>query len=157
MPTKSKVKQDHKKMWMTNFKFIVDFILLWIGMILPVIIFMVIFRIANRQFPFWMLGPLTVTGVQLWPIFGKYLLLSKPVPIQKSIRDSSVVNLAVWILFFVAFAPLKASNENSCGFIFLTVFSGAVLAIGFCYLFGTRELKKKIREFPKTFKRLDKN
>jgi hypothetical protein len=156
MPTKSKSKSDHKKMWLTNFKFVVDFTLLWIGMILPVIIFMAIFRIANRQFPVWMIGPLLVTGVQIWPIFGKVLLITKPVPIQKSIRDSIVVILAVWIFFFISFAPLNASNENSCGFIFLTFFSGAGLALGFGYLFGSADLKKKIRDFPRNFKRAKK-
>ena len=71
---------------------------------------------------------------------------------QQNMRDLIVVNLAIWIFFFVAFSPINASNQNSCGFIFLTVFSGVTIALGFCYLFGTAEFRKKIWDFRKSFK-----
>ncbi len=73
-----------------------------------------------------------------------------------NIRDLIVINLTIWIFFFVSFAPINATNENSCGFIFLTVLSGAALALSFGYMFGSADLKKKIRDFPLNFKRVIK-
>lgn len=156
MPTKPKPKSDHKEMWQTKIKFVIDMFILTLGYMGPLVIVLIIFRKAHSQMPLWMLGPLVILGLQLILSSSKHFFIMKPVPIKMSIGDLIVVNLAIWIFFFVAFAPINASNENSCGLIFLTVVSGAALALCFSYLLGTAELRKKIRDFPRNFRRVKK-
>ncbi len=143
-------------MWLTNLKFVIDLFIFTFGAILPFLIVMNIFRKAHSQMPSWMFGPLLLMGVQLILSSPKHFFIWEPVPTSMKIGDLIVVNLAIWIFWFVAFAPINASNKNSCGFIFLTVFSGSALALGFSYLFGTAELRKKIRDFPRNFRRVKK-
>ena len=136
-----------------------NFFLLLLGMFTYVIILSLVIAIPIRVASHYHLR--IFTGFRAFlVIFGTTAALlintklwghEKPRPLFTNFRDGAVISLSWLIFMLLAFLPFDLSlSDYLCAASFpLALF----VAVSFSYLFGTEELKLKIRNYPKMFRR----
>ncbi|MEW5940662.1 MAG: hypothetical protein AB1750_13410 [Chloroflexota bacterium] len=91
-------------------------------------------------------------NISAYLIAVKLFGVVKPRPLFTNVRDGIVISLSWLIFFLIAFSPFDIADAPS----YLCTFSfplALAVAIAFSYLFGSDELKLKIKNYPKVFRK----